>query len=209
MKNVIKFMGALALAASSTSLFANPIVGDTCGSPHRTATMSGAAQCAYVPDNTVSPIYDPNGTIGAADIAYFYGDSWTQVGELAGADGTNGYLTATSAVGWGQIPNNGTFAIDASFWSVYDSAVITMHVGAGQATPDGWAWMMIDGTSAGTWSVSELPICLTPDVRCNGGGLSNIMLWGAGDGNVPEPGVLALLATGLIGMGVVRRRMKA
>lgn len=200
MLNVIKLITGLALTVFSVSVFANPIIGDTCGVPDRVATLTGAVQCAYSPDNTVTPVYDPNGTLKAEDITHFYGDVWESAGELAGSNGTDGFLTATSAVGWGSIPNNGTWAIDAAFWTMFDSAVITMHVGGGQYSPDNWAWLMSDGAESGTWDLSKL------NPSSNGGGLSNIVLWGVRGENVPEPGVVALLAIGLLGMVAVRRK---
>ena len=195
MNKIVKLMIAITLAIFSTSVLANPIAGDTCGSPDRIATVSDAAQCAYGPGNP-----------DATDITSYYGDTWINAGELT-ADGTNGFLSATSDVGWGVIPNSGTWSIDAGFWDVYTHAVITMHVGDGAGDPDHWAWLMVDGDIGGTvddiWSLGYLP-----DGTNQGGGLSNIKLWGAAGTAVPEPGMVALLAIGLLGMVVARRRMK-
>jgi len=193
MKNVIKIMGAMVLTAFSVSVFANPILGTTCGSPDRVASLAGGAQCAY-----------GNGNPDATDITSYYGDVWGSAGELTG-DGTNGYLSATSDAGWGVIPNSGTISIDASFWSVYDSAVVTMHIGNGAGDPDHWAWLTIDNLIFSSWTLDYIPGGTEA-----GGGLSNIKLWGVrGDGDVPEPGMIALLAIGLVGAGLVRRRTKA
>jgi len=198
MLNVIKFMSAMALAVFSASVFANPVAGNTCGEPDRQATVDLAIQCAYAP-TTTAPIYDPNGTLSAADIAYFYGDTWENAGSLT-ANGTNGFFSATSNAGWGAIPNSGTWAIDSSFWAQFDKAVISIHVGSGQFAPDNWAFLMLDGALSGNWSLDLINLDAT------GGGLSNIKLWGVRGETVPEPGIVALLAVGLLGMVVVRRK---
>lgn len=166
---------------------------DTCGAPDRTATMTDALHCAY-----------GNGNPGADTIAVHYGDIWVDAGEVVDTTpgGADGYLTATSNEGWGNIPNSGTWEIDAAFWDLYDSAVISMHVGNGGGDPDHWAWMMNDGATSGTWSLDFLPDGLT-----GGGGLSNIRLWGVeGETSVPAPGAAILLGLGLIGLVGMRKR---
>ena len=199
MLRIIRILGAIALTVFSASAIANPIAGDTCGAPDRTATMENADWCAYEP---FEDQIDVNGTFQADDIGFLYDpDPWTEVGEIT-ADGTDGYLTATSDAGWGNIPNSGTYAIDASFWDVYEYAVISMHIGGGNGDPDNWAWLMADGTTSGTWSLDYILGGTEA-----GGGLSNIKLWGAGEPtDMPEPGTLALLGLGLFGMGMIRRR---
>ena len=201
LRTTIRTLSLLAMTVWSAGALANPITGDTCGDPDRTGTLTGAAECAYADDPGV---IDANGTLKDTDLAILYGDTWTDAGELT-ASGTSGYLTANSDT-WGSFPNSGTWSIDASFWTVYDKAIITIHVGGGQYDPDNWAWLMIDNAASGTWSVNWTASCIA---ECQGGGgLSNIKLWGAGEGDMrmPEPGTLALLGLGLFGMGVVRRR---
>ncbi len=207
MSKGIRPVGALILLVLATAAGANPISADTCGEPGRIATMTGADECAYAP----YPGLDPTGTMSASDIEHFFPvapDTWQEVGEVTDADGTDGYLTATSNEGWGAIPNSGSWAIDASFWLDYEFAVISMHVGGGQVAPDNWAWLMSDGATSGTWSLDFISsYCDSTDVRCNGGGLSNIKLWAAGEiTRVAEPGTLALFGIGLLGLGLRRRR---
>lgn len=177
------------LLLASFNISANPIIGDTCGVPDREATLSSAAQCAY-----------GSGNPDATDIVSYWGDTWTNEGELT-SDDTNKYLTASSDVGWGAIPNNGDWSIAADFWTIYDSAVITMHIGNGAGDPDHFAWLMDSNSTSGTWSVADIT-----GGTGKGGGLSNLKLWGAGTASVPEPSIIALFGLGLLGLGFARRR---
>lgn len=192
MLNNTKLMIAAVLTVFSINVYANPIAGTTCGVPDRTGTLTAAEQCAFGLGNP-----------DATDIASYYGDIWVSAGELEDENGTDGYLTATSDIGWGVIPNSGTWGIDASFWTMFDSAVISMHIGEGGGDPDHWAWLIADNDLSGTWSIDFVGC---DECSTKGGGLSNIKLWGVRGGSVPEPSIVALLAIGLLGMVVARRK---
>jgi hypothetical protein len=224
MKNLVKLaLPAIALVAtllSSTAgavVITNAIIGDTCGKNDREATLVGAAQCAYTP--VIDPVYNPNGTLDKDDINVLYATDtiWENVGELT-ANGTNEYLSATSDEGWGKIPNSGDWAILPSFWGIFDRAVISMHIGGGQFTPDNFAWLLTedsiggitDDTSVNGWSLSKT------NTNATGGGLSNLVLWGSNFSTitttsitiVPGPATLGLFAIGLLGVAASRRRTK-
>ncbi|MEL0586969.1 MAG: PEP-CTERM sorting domain-containing protein [Candidatus Thiodiazotropha sp. (ex. Lucinoma kazani)] len=200
MKNLFKAMLFVWALPMTTTVFANPIEGDTCPDPlitlDRSATLEGAAECAYGLGNP-----------DASDINVYWGDefSWLMAGEIALADGasggSDGYFSATADGGWGAIPNSGTWEIATAFWDVYDNAVITMHVGNGGGDPDHWAWLMSDGALSGDWNLEQ--------ISGNGGGLSNFKLWGTETtASVPEPTTLTLIGIGLAGLGFARRKKK-
>jgi hypothetical protein len=79
--------------------------------------------------------------------------------------------------------------------------------------PDGEVFYFhLTGTS-GTWNTnSQINVSPCPaDNNCSGFGLSHMSLYGrkgGGDQPLPEPGSLALLGLGLIGLGAARRRSR-
>jgi len=167
----------------------------TCGGPDRYATLDSAEACAFGAGN---PKADTIAGHFGADPA------WEDAGELT-ADGTNKYLTAELTFGsWGSKPVAGNWYIDSSFWSSFDSAVISMHVGNGQGDPAHFAWLITPEQTSGTWRywISDLAI------YSNGGGLSNFRLWGQRAVDVAEPASIALLMLGLVGLGISRRRVR-
>lgn len=128
---------------------------------------------------------------------YDFGEPWFKEGELTGV-GTNDLLTV-DADSWGQ-DVTGTWYIDASFWTMYSRAVITMHVGEGNGNPDAFAWLITPEEITGSFSYQDL------DGR--GGGLSNMFLFGSGTPReIPEPQLAFLLLMGLASMFVARRRI--
>jgi hypothetical protein len=155
----------------------------------RTATFDSAEFCETGEGN-------PDDGIILAD---FPPDAWTAVGELTD-DGTSGYLTVELTSGsWGDRSIEGVWEIAASFWATYSEAVFSMHVGNGNGSPDYFAWLVTPGELEGTFSYENLG---------QGGGLSNVKLWGRGT-PVPEPGALTLLGAGLAAVLIARRRRKA
>lgn len=200
-RNLLSILALVFMGISSNNALAIVVLNtDTCGVPDRTGTMTDALHCAYGSGN-------PDGST----IAGHYEDVWGDAGELTG-NGTDGFLSATSDGGWGNIPNSGTWEIDASFWTLYDSAVITMHIGNGGGDPDHFAWLMNDAAASGTWSidfVGGMDAC-AEDPNCStiGGGLSNIRLWGVSGGtSVPAPGAAFLFGLGLLALVGMRKKI--
>lgn len=162
-----------------------------------------------------------NGTLKAADVGAAFGGTWTSAGQRT-SNGTSGSLTTNLTSGsWGSDPVSGTWSIAPSFWSTYSSAIISIHVGGGgnnnlvQGSGSGgdddehssvtwFAWVITPSQTSGTWNYSNTN---------HGGGLSNMELWGSGqgNGNIPAPGVpdsgttLALMGLALVGLALSSR----
>ena len=177
--------------------------------PDRQMTLGSAIGCAY--GNSANP--------DAALIAATAGfaGTWTNEGQLfpASPSETDDLFTVDITSGsWGTIPASGTWAIDPSFWATWGRAVISAHIGQGGGNPDYWLFEIEQGQLTGTWSLIQLD--------GNGGGFSNMKLWGSGDPTVteqncegicatavPEPASLLLFGTGLVAVAAKLRRRKA
>lgn len=96
----------------------------------------------------------------------------------------------------------GTWSFSSTLWDTWDRIFLGFHFGeAGDKSttnPDSFIVELADPDAAGRWELTG------ENAKLNG--LSNIYLIGSHGGQVPEPGVLALLSAGLIAAGVARRR---
>jgi hypothetical protein len=108
---------------------------------------------------------------------------WIDVGSVAGADGSSGLISGglltvnVTSGSWGSAAAGGTWAIAPSFWTTYGNAAISIHVGNGQGDPDHFSFLILQGSTSGTWSYQLN--------SGGGGGLSNLHLWG--DSGTPPP----------------------
>lgn len=176
------------------------------GNAFRTATLGDATSVNTGSGNATAAIV--NDALPTGNPA----DPWVEVADIAGGSGGPGDYTdsnnkfkivVTTGSWGGGGPLSGTWQItDASFWTTYGYAAISMHVGNGSADPDHWIWEIENGKTSGTWSYERL--------SGGGGGLSNFKLYGHGTGgtgtSVPDGGfTMALLGLATCGFGLISR----
>lgn len=140
-----------------------------------------------------------NGTPGASDVASLFGGTWLNEGSLT-AVGTNDLFTVSLTSGtWGEGPLTGTWSLNSSFYTVYSTAIITMHVGNGASNPDWFFWEVAPTQTSGNFHYNR--------ISGGGGGLSNMFLWGGGTPQVPDSGMTVIfLGLGLLSLALVRRK---
>ncbi|MES2626274.1 MAG: PEP-CTERM sorting domain-containing protein [Pseudomonadota bacterium] len=171
----------------------------------RTWTFDAADACGTGPGNPNSSA-DIEALGGVFDLG---ADDWANDDTITTSGGSSDWLTVTLTSGsWGGKDIEATWELADNFWENFGMAVFTVHVGGNpQNAPDDFgAFFITQGEYSGTWTFLQDPN------EGGGGGLSNARLWFAGDGEienpreVPEPGILVLFGTALMGLGLSRKR---
>lgn len=89
---------------------------------------------------------------------------------------------------------SGSFNIAASVYAMYTDIVIAFKSGQGQYDPDWAAFLLVDNTTSGTWSITGSQA------------LSHVNLYGKRRTQVPEPHALALVGLALLAAVAAGRR---
>jgi hypothetical protein len=98
---------------------------------------------------------------------------------------------------------DGSWSVNASIWDTYSTVAIGFKFGTGNTADEWFVYSLMANATSGMFTFFDVVAPGTAGTDR----ISHGVLYGMGDDNdVPEPGTLALLGLGLLGLGISRRR---
>ena len=157
-------------------------------------SLSGSTAC--MTDGSSNPTAN---AINALDPT---ASDWAQVERDSSASNAAGGLLTTNA-SFAGLPSGRAWSLSSSFWNTYGAAVIALRADPDDGEKKWVGFQLQAGSTSGTFSITGP----------SGSDLSALVLFGRGaqgaekvPASVREPGTLALLGLGLVGLVFGRRR---
>lgn len=194
----ILFAGLLFSAKASAGI----ILGNACNTIDVTAGGATADDCIGLLDKT-QPGAGPNDSESFLNNAQTFSDGSGDIWDASGAFGINtwNFLGKDDQSSWSFI--NATSG-DPATWTLDSSVSGDILIAVKQTTELG-LWFFDDASNVTDGTIDIATIFGTGKITDDG--WSHVSIYSSAS-NVPEPSMVGLLAIGLIGLAVARRRMR-